>query len=94
MAWPAVGGTYYEIIRSAVRMAAQASAAQPVLQPLAVSSLPDLSLDHLLRMTDDTGIFQHATGPIPNRHEGYCVDDNARDRILRGNFERLFPKSP
>jgi predicted TIM-barrel fold metal-dependent hydrolase len=22
------------------------------------------------------------------------VDDNARDRILRGNFERLFPKSP
>ena len=46
------------------------------------SSLPDLRLDHLLRMTDDTGIIQHATYSVPLRRSGYCVDDNARALIV------------
>ena len=29
-------------------------------------------------MTDDTGMFQHAVFAIPNQHEGYTTDDNAR----------------
>ena len=33
----------------------------------AASSLPELRLDHLLRMTDDTGIIQHATFSVPAR---------------------------
>ena len=82
MAWPEVGGAYYEIMRSAVRMAEQEPAAHPAAQPLAVSSLPDLSLDHLLRMTDDTGIIQHAVYSVPARNTGYCVDDNARALIV------------
>jgi glycosyltransferase involved in cell wall biosynthesis len=40
--------------------------------------LPELKLDHLKTMTDDTGILQHATHTIPNRAHGYCTDDNAR----------------
>jgi len=44
--------------------------------------LPALKLDHLLRMTDSTGVFQHATFSIPNFSEGYCSDDNARAFIL------------
>src|SRR5258708_13043085 len=44
--------------------------------------LPPLKLDHLLRMTDDTGIFQHAIFNVPNFAEGYCTDDNARAFIL------------
>lgn len=43
--------------------------------------LPPLKLDHLQRLTDDTGIIQHAHFTIPNYHEGYCVDDNARALI-------------
>ena len=35
-----------------------------------------------MRMTDATGIFQHATFTIPNFDEGYCTDDNARAFIL------------
>jgi hypothetical protein len=31
-----------------------------------------------LRLTDDTGIVQHAKFGIPNLKEGYCLDDNAR----------------
>jgi hypothetical protein len=33
-------------------------------------------------MSDGTGIFQHAIFNVPNFHEGYCTDDNARAFIL------------
>jgi hypothetical protein len=38
----------------------------------------DPSLAHLERMTDDTGIFEHAIGPVPRRANGWCTDDNGR----------------
>src|ERR1700734_3769401 len=44
--------------------------------------LPPLKLDHLHRMTDDTGMLQHSIFTIPNRREGYATDDNARALIL------------
>ncbi len=40
--------------------------------------LPEMKLDHLKSLTDDTGILQHATFTIPDRFHGYCTDDNAR----------------
>jgi hypothetical protein len=39
---------------------------------------PSLKLDHLLRLTDDTGIIQHALYSVPRATHGYCLDDNAR----------------
>jgi hypothetical protein len=36
------------------------------------------SLEHLITMTDDVGIIQHAVRDIPNRSTGYCTDDVAR----------------
>lgn len=44
--------------------------------------LPALKLDHLYRMSDSTGIFQHASFTVPNFAEGYCTDDNARALLL------------
>jgi glycosyltransferase involved in cell wall biosynthesis len=44
--------------------------------------LPDLNTRHLLSMTDDTGILQHAIFSVPNTREGYTTDDNARALIL------------
>ncbi|OLE22332.1 MAG: glycosyltransferase [Catenulispora sp. 13_1_20CM_3_70_7] len=32
-------------------------------------------------MSDDTGMFEHARGPIPKRWHGYCVDDVTRALI-------------
>ena len=40
--------------------------------------LPEMKLDHLKSLTDDTGILQHATHTVPDRDYGYCTDDNAR----------------
>jgi glycosyltransferase involved in cell wall biosynthesis len=44
--------------------------------------MPKFSLTHVLRLTDDTGIVQHAKYGIPNLKEGYCLDDNARALIM------------
>jgi glycosyltransferase involved in cell wall biosynthesis len=40
--------------------------------------LPRMNTNHLLSMTDDTGILQHAIFSLPNCLEGYTTDDNAR----------------
>lgn len=42
------------------------------------TNYPGLKLDHLNRLTDDTGMLQHAIFTVPNRAEGYATDDNAR----------------
>ncbi len=55
-------------------------------QPLIV---PDIKLDHFLRMTDSIGIFQHALHNVPNFAEGYCTDDNSRALILTVLLENL-----
>jgi hypothetical protein len=47
-----------------------------------LNQLPELKLDHLNRMTDSTGLLQHALFSIPNFSHGYCTDDNARALVL------------
>ena len=50
--------------------------------PKSLDQLPELKMDHFSRMTDDTGMLQHAIFTIPNRREGYTTDDNARALIF------------
>lgn len=60
-------------------------------QPL---ELPELRLDHLERLTDSTGLFQHATYAMPTYAEGYCTDDNARALLLMILLEPSSHDSP
>jgi glycosyltransferase involved in cell wall biosynthesis len=89
MTWPRIGDAYFDVIRSAVRTAEHERAAAPAPIPLALGSLPELRLDHLVRMTDDTGIIQHAAYSVPARASGYCVDDNARALIVAVHADRI-----
>ena len=57
---------------------------------IAEDFLPPFKLDHIVRLTDSTGIFQHATYGIPNYHEGYCLDDNARALLMAVMAYRQF----
>jgi glycosyltransferase involved in cell wall biosynthesis len=67
----------------------------PKLQPSArltknpLGQLPELNLNHLTQLTDDTGMLQHAIFTIPNRAEGYTTDDNARALIFAVLLEPL-----
>jgi hypothetical protein len=38
--------------------------------------------DHLLRLTDHQGLFEHARLSVPRREHGYCVDDAARGLVV------------
>jgi hypothetical protein len=40
------------------------------------------TLEHLIALSDDTGIIQHAVEDIPNRSTGYCIDDVSRAFIV------------
>lgn len=91
MVWSHVAHLYMESFQRARR----ARLERP-MRPLAVRTLeerrlelPALRLDHLLRMTDSTGLLQHATYNIPNFEEGYCTDDNARALLLCTHLEEL-----
>ena len=54
--------------------------------------LPTPNLTHLQRMTDDTGLLQHAVQSVPNYFEGYSIDDNARALIATVMLETLSSK--
>jgi glycosyltransferase involved in cell wall biosynthesis len=84
--WPRIGAQYVAL--GETLPAAIVRRSQKREQPRA-SSLPELRLDHLLRLTDDTGIVQHATFSVPARESGYCVDDNARALIVALHVDRL-----
>ncbi len=107
MIWPAVAQRYLESFQKAMseRRVRQLPIAHPDRRSAPRSAfaewtlasrpyvLPPLRLDHIERMSDGTGIFQHAIFNVPNFHEGYCVDDNARAYILCAMLEDLGDKS-
>jgi len=60
----------------------------------ALDRLPAVKLDHLYRMTDHTGIVEHAVFAVPNYPEGYTTDDNARALIVAILLEELGSSIP
>ncbi len=53
------------------------------------AGLPPWRFDQLTRLTDGTGLLQHAVFTIPNYAGGYCTDDNARALLLTVLLEDL-----
>jgi glycosyltransferase involved in cell wall biosynthesis len=60
----------------------------------ALDRLPAVKLDHLYRMTDHTGIVEHAVFTVPNYPEGYSTDDNARALIVAVLLEEFGSVAP
>lgn len=59
-----------------------ATGVPPSTERLSGSDLPPLCFEHLLRLSDDTGVLEHARGAMPRRNHGYCVDDVARALLV------------
>ncbi|WP_433272539.1 hypothetical protein ACQPZF_16620 [Actinosynnema sp. CS-041913] len=47
------------------------------------------SFAHLVRLSDDTGLCEHADGPLPRREHGYCLDDVARGLVVLSRESEL-----
>jgi hypothetical protein len=96
MIWPAVAQRYlasFQHARADRKITARAAFAGWTLHSRPYE-LPPLRLDHVVRMSDGTGIFQHAIFNVPNFHEGYCTDDNARAFILCSMLDEIGEQPP
>lgn len=79
MQWPQIGLRYVATFNQAsADRRLPALAALP--RPQAESQRP--LLRHLLALFDDVGIVQHSRHSIPNRFEGYCLDDAVRALLV------------
>ena len=78
--WPKIGKEYVKLAAANIRKKPEKKVErETIVNPLL---LPPFSLAHIKRMTDDTGIIQHAKFGVPNLKEGYCLDDNARALLM------------
>jgi glycosyltransferase involved in cell wall biosynthesis len=91
MIWPEVAKSYTHVFETACEHYEIYRHHQPrVAASIGEHShLPPWRFDHLLRMTDSTGIFQHAIFTVPWFDHGYCTDDNARALLLSVMLEEL-----
>jgi glycosyltransferase involved in cell wall biosynthesis len=91
MIWPQVARRYMESFQRARAERRHFAPADFAVKPLdkRPGEFPPLKLDHLQRMTDATGMLQHAIFTVPNYAEGYTIDDNARALMVGALLEEL-----
>jgi glycosyltransferase involved in cell wall biosynthesis len=84
MLWPAVATSYLASFDRARAEHAQRRHTTFRAHTLATrpAELPEVNIDHVEIMTDDTAMLQHAAFNVPRYDEGYCLDDNARALLL------------
>lgn len=92
MVWDRSAARYIEIFGRARsghgRPHPPSAAPAPETEP-GPRALPAPIPDHVLRLTDSTGMLQHALFSVPNLVHGYCTDDNARALLLMLLWEEL-----
>lgn len=80
MTWPQIGKKHFhlsnEVLKTSPKIIAEP---ETIINP---ALLPKFSLEHMIRLTDNTGILQHSKFSVPNLKEGYCLDDNARALLV------------
>jgi glycosyltransferase involved in cell wall biosynthesis len=88
--WDKIGQLYWKLFNSEKLPLRSNQNISSITAGTTDIELPELSLKHLKKLTDDTGIYQHAKFTIPNRDYGYCTDDNARAVIVMIKYYSQF----
>ena len=95
MIWPRVAARYAEALaRTRLAALVRRRRSDAPVPPVARRRPPEPLLKHLARLTDSTGVMQHAVGDLPLRSEGYCTDDNARALTVMVHLDDLGLESP
>lgn len=92
MVWRRVASRYLDVFGQAIQEYGRQRARKMVYQRSSQLqfSPPEVRLNHLRALTDDTGLLQHAKYAIPDYNYGYCTDDNARGVLVAIQNWRLF----
>lgn len=93
--WSRIGSEYLGLFEDAkkVRASCPHRFSRSRLSTKTENNLPAIRFDHILRLTDDTGILRHATFSVPNLQYGYTVDDNARALMVGLTAQSILPES-
>lgn len=78
--WPRIGEKYLALAKHLLNLRSIQITGRE--DQKVAEAIPAFSLDHIRRMTDNTGLIQHSKYSIPNLKEGYCLDDNARGLLM------------
>jgi len=90
MVWSAVARSYLDLfdeVRSQAPTCFPTSSA--TRSPLAHTDLPLPKIDHVLRLTDDTGPSHHARHAVPDWIFGYSLDDAAATLVAGTKFNAI-----
>ena len=89
--WPAVAARYDALAASGC---SSTHAARTRWRRPRRDASPAPSFAHLARLTDDTGLFEHARHAIVRREHGYCTDDVARGLLVASREPEPTPELP
>lgn len=94
--WKEVARNYLQVFRDVQSDRAQKPGPRHIfvknISAITSFELPEIKLEHLKTLTDDTGLLQHASYAVPNRYHGYCTDDNARAMLVTAMGQKCLPR--
>lgn len=82
MVWTAVAKRYRTVFENSMAGFVRKARHVPGVTSVRGAILPDMKLDHMMCLTDETGIFRHACYQAPDWQHGYRTDDNARALLV------------
>jgi glycosyltransferase involved in cell wall biosynthesis len=91
MTWSATAVEYIKLfdeVRS--RISKSVPTASAMARPLAATNLPLPKLDHLVRLSDDTGPAHHARHTVPDWRYGYRMEDAAATLVVSIKHQTQF----
>lgn len=80
MTWPNIGAKYLDLIHTI--KPDKTKCPSEIYKSALAYKYPTVSFRHLNNLTDSNGVMQHSFFNIPDRSQGYCLDDNARTLLL------------
>lgn len=89
MTWESVGREYIKVFRKALQFHRPQEGELFQARILPPDPLPEINLNQILRLTDDTGIIRYSLYGIPDRKHGYSTGDAAIAMIVALKAYRL-----
>jgi glycosyltransferase involved in cell wall biosynthesis len=91
--WPKIGQAYWKLFNARrLPLRIPTKTRLSAAETMSNIEVPEPSLEHVKKLTDSTGLYQHAKFTIPNRAYGYCTDDNARAVIAMAKYYAQYPE--
>jgi hypothetical protein len=79
ISWPLIGKAYLNLFNATID---QTNNSVTQSNKELTIKYPPFDISQLKKLTDDTGLIQHAKASVPYYKSGYCLDDNARAIIV------------